>query len=96
MIEAWRVAGENEMMDRPRDDPKNLTQAIAAGARTSIKLQAMADALRRAGCSTGGNGDFAPVSSEMGPADDDDRPSDYPTPRQREKPDTSGDGIPDN
>ena len=93
MIEAWRVAGENEMMDRPRDNPKNLTQAIAAGARTSIKLQAMADALRRAGCSTSGNGDFVPVSSEMGPADDD-RPSDYPTPRSR--PDTSGDGIPDN
>jgi len=95
MVEAWRVAGENEMMDRPREDPKNLTQAIANGARTTIKLQAMADALRRAGCPMGGGGDFKPVSSEMKPADDD-SPSDYPTPSETPKADTSGDGIPDN
>lgn len=93
MVEAWRVAGETEMMDRPRDDPKNLTQAIAAGARNTIKLQAMADALRRAGCPMGG--DFRKVSSDMQPADDD-SPSDYPGPRETSRPDTSGDGIPDN
>ena len=47
MIEDWREAGEAEAEMRPRDEPKNLTQAIGNGARTAIKLQAMADALRR-------------------------------------------------
>lgn len=93
IIEDWRVSGENEMMDRPREDPKNLTQAIGETARNTIKLQAMADKLRRAGCPMGG--DFRKASSEMQSADDD-SPSDYPTPSETPEADTSGDGIPDN
>jgi len=96
MVEAWRAAGENDMMNRPREDPKNLTQAIGEGARNVIKLQAMADKLRRAGCPMNGGADFKPVSSEMRPADDNGGPSDYPTPRETSKVDTSADGIPDN
>jgi hypothetical protein len=94
MVEAWRIAGENEMTNRPREDPKNLTQAIGEGARNTIKLQAMADQLRRAGCPTGGNGDFKPVSSEMKPGDV--TTTEYPTPSETPEADTSGDGIPDN
>ena len=95
MIEDWREAGEAEAEMRPRDEPKNLTQAIGNGARTAIKLQAMADALRRRGCPIDGGGDFKPVSSEMKPADDNSS-SPYPTPTGTPKADTSGDGIPDN
>lgn len=94
MVEAWRIAGENDMMNRPREDPKNLTQAIGEGARNAIELQAMTDKLRRGGCPMGGGGDFKPVSSEMRPAED--SPSDYPTPTETPKVDTSADGIPDN
>jgi hypothetical protein len=94
MVEAWRVAGENDMMNRPREDPKNLTQAIGEGARNTIKLQAMADKLRRAGCPMGGGGDFKPVSREMQPGDV--STTEYPTPSETPKEDTSGDGIPDN
>jgi hypothetical protein len=93
LVESWRVGGDNDMMERPREDPKNLTQAIAEHARDTIKLQAMADKLRRAGCPT--SGDFRNASSEMQSADDD-SPSDYPTPSETPKADTSGDGIPDN
>lgn len=94
IVEAWRVAGENDMMDRPRDDPKNLTQAMGEAARNTIKLQAMADKLRRAGCPMGGGGAFGPVSSEMQPGDV--TTTEYPTPSETSKADTSGDGIPDN
>ncbi|MDB5678779.1 MAG: hypothetical protein JWM94_1781 [Sphingomonas bacterium] len=92
MIEKWREAGEAEAEMRPQERPQNLSQAIGEGARNTIKLQAMADALRRRGCPTGGGGAFAPVSSEMKPADD----SDAPRPRETDSADTSGDGIPDN
>ena len=56
IVEKWREAGEAEAMARPRDDPKNLGQAMANGARDTIKLQAMADALRRRGCPMDGGG----------------------------------------
>ena len=94
MIEDWRDAAIDD--PRPRDEPHSLGQAISAGARNVIKLQAMEDALRRRGCPIDGGGKFKDVSSEMRPADDDDQPAGDPRARDTARvTDTAGDGLPD-
>jgi len=91
LIEVWRRAGEAEAT---RDEPGSLTEAIGDGARTAIRIRALENAMRQHGCPMDGTGKFGDVSNEMGTSDRDfGSPSPYR--RDRSKPDTAGDGIPD-
>lgn len=64
MMEQFRDAN---LADGVGERPENLSQAIGAGAKATIRLNAMEAELRRAGCPTD-NGAFKPVESHMGPA----------------------------
>lgn len=65
MMEQFRDAN---LADGMADRPQNLSQAIGAGAKATIRLNAMEAELRRAGCPTDNGGPFKPVESHMAPA----------------------------
>jgi len=90
-----KFVASNEANRESAGEPHSLGQAIGAGAKTVIRLNAMEAELRRQGCPTESSSGFKKVESRMGPAEPDMRPA--PTrPRDNETPaDTAGDGLPD-
>lgn len=76
-IFARDMAGAGMRMDEASRNG-SLTQAIGAGAMTTLKMHATQDHMRQAGCDVdGGSGGFKPVSNEMKPAMAADQPADW-------------------
>lgn len=76
-------------------EPRGLGQAIGAGAKTILRLNAMEAELRRQGCPTEPTGGFKDVQSKMGPAEPEMLPAETPPGGREDLKDTAGDGIPD-
>jgi hypothetical protein len=91
-----KFTASNEANREAEGKPRSLGQALAAGAKTTLRLQAMEDEMRRQGCPTEPAGGFKDVQSKMGPAEPEMRPAETPpSDRATPAPDTAGDGIPD-
>ena len=75
--------------------PDGFAQGLAQGAKVIARLRQMEAEARAKGCPIDGGGKFRNVREEMRPADEG-TPIDVPRPRETDKADTSGDGIPDN
>jgi hypothetical protein len=66
MVEEWRLRGARETMDNGVPArPENLQAAFGETARNIVKLNAMEQKLRAAGCDTSDRGEFRPVEQRM-------------------------------
>lgn len=75
-----QITESNLAANPPGESPSGLIQAIGNGAKTTMRLGAMEQQLRQAGCLNEGNGGgFSPVESHMAPAD----PSETSAPHER-------------
>ena len=90
-----KFVAANEANRAVEGEPRNLGQAIGAGAKTVLRLNAMEAELRRQGCPTEPAGGFKDVQSQMAPAEPEMRPSELRPGGSESRVDTAGDGIPD-